>query len=166
MIIFWELLTLGVVGGFRRAIRKQCNRDIVTKEAWCSLLCINTSICGVCSLILLQDSLACVASTCWLDHQRSHWPLQPYVTQTFTWINCSWTITSKILAQAVLLLTSDALSADSFLFSLFRLFFNSFFLLFFNAFILYLRAKSDVAKVFFLMVSNLSDSEVCFFLLQ
>lgn len=121
----------GSLGGFRRAIRKQCNRDIVTKEAWCSLLCINTSICGVCSLILLQDSLACVASTCWLDHQRSHWPLQPYVTQTFTWINCSWTITSKILAQAVLLLTSDALSADSFLFSLFRLFFNSFFFIIF-----------------------------------
>lgn len=133
MINFWELLTLGVVGEFRRAIRKQCSRSMTTKAAVCSLLCINNRICGVYTLILLHDSLACVAGTYWLYHQKSQWPLQPCMTCTFAWMNCSWTVISKILGTSspFTYFSSGAISADSFLFSLFRLFLSFIFLFFF-----------------------------------
>lgn len=131
VVSLWQLLTLGVVGEFRRAIRKQCIRGIITKEAVCSLLCINNRICRVYTLILLQDSLECVAGTYWLDHQRSHGPLQPYMTRTFTCMNCSWTISSKILGTSSPFTYFTSGGYCSFcwfflLFSLFRSFLNWF----------------------------------------
>lgn len=97
MVSLWEQYSVGVVGEFRRAMRKLCGRRIIRKQVGCSLLCINNRICSVYTLVLLQDSLACVAGTYWVDHQRSHWRWQPYMTQTFTWMNCSWAISSKVL---------------------------------------------------------------------
>lgn len=84
----WELFE------FRRVIRKQCSRNIITKQVGCSLLYINK---GICRVYTFRTVLACMAGTCWLDHQRSHWPGQHCMTQTAMRMNCSWIIPSKVL---------------------------------------------------------------------